>query len=100
MTPINVHAEHLLILSIFRENSPESRAIAIIKGMNLRIYRDDHGILAQVAARKVLSLRAEKCENAPLRIFLEGVLIYMDGELEAAYYQKLQNRDMRWEREF
>jgi hypothetical protein len=102
MTYVSISAEGLAASNfVFANHSPELRAVRIIKEMNLRIFRDQGGVLASIAGRdvKVVSQGAVH-SGLPLEILLNGVIIYMDPDLKAEYNLKLQNRDLRWDREF
>ena len=102
MIRVTVSAESLLTKSFeFKDHSPELRAVQIIKDMNLRIYRDENQVLRRITDREVKTIESkESGEIALLEIFLGGVAIYRDPQLQLAENARLQNRDLRYDREF
>ena len=102
MIRVAVSAESLLAKPFeFKDSSPELRAVRIIKEMNLRIYRDEDFVLHTIAQREVRVIESKESGKTPLlEIFLNGVAIYRDPQLQAEENTRLQNRDLRFDREF
>jgi hypothetical protein len=107
MLSVTVSAENLVyngFTQFIDENSPEHRAINIIKEMNLRTTPDQNDILRTISQAKFIVEKVEvgkKEDKLPLQILLNGTVIHMDAELKAKTNEQLREQNFyAKEREF
>lgn len=104
MVKITVSAESLAIRShfVFKENTPEHRAVEIIKRLNLRTLPDTDGVLAKIGARKIEVIpQTVAAQSFQLEVLLFDRIIYQDADLTVERNQVLQEANFYAnEREF